>query len=147
MALDVTAETRIARRTGEVRAYVVDPMNDTQWIGGISESRLLTTGTLGVGSRVARVASFMGKRIEYVNEVTSLTDEELAMRSVEGPFPMEITYRFAEDGDSTRVGVRVRGDAGGFYRVAEPLMARQVRRSIEGDVERLRTILESASVS
>lgn len=145
MGIDVTAETLVARPRDVVRSYVIDPANDTKWIGGISEARLVTEGAVDVGTRVARVASFLGKRIEYMNEVTALTDDELEMRSVQGPFPMHITYGFVPDGNGTRMTVRVRGESGGFYRIAGPLLARQVRRSIGGDVERLRRLFEDVS--
>jgi hypothetical protein len=35
------------------------------------------------------------------------------------------------------------GDASGFYRLAGPLLDRQVRRGVAGDLERLAGILES----
>jgi hypothetical protein len=68
MTTDITAETVVARPRREVAAYVVDWRNDPEWIGGITEARLLTGEPFGVGSRVARVAKFLGRRIEYVNE-------------------------------------------------------------------------------
>ena len=97
MPIDVTARTMIARPRDDVSAYVIDHHNDPVWIGGISESVLLGEGPIGVGSRVRRVASFLGKRIEYVNEVVRLEPGRvLEMRSVESPFPMQVTYAFAD---------------------------------------------------
>jgi hypothetical protein len=37
---------------------------------------------------------------------------------------------------------RVRGDASGFFRLAAPIQAPLVRRSIQRDAERLRDVLE-----
>lgn len=68
-SIDVTVTTTIEAPRDQVASYVVDNRNDLAWIGGISESELLGDRPIGVGSRVRRVASFMGKRIEYVNEV------------------------------------------------------------------------------
>src|SRR5829696_1560100 len=93
MALDVRVETVVARPREEVAEYLFDWRNDTEWIGGISEARRVGDGAFGVGSQVARVARFLGKRIEYVNEVVDLDPgRRLAMRSVKGPFPMRVTY-------------------------------------------------------
>lgn len=37
----------------------------------------------------------------------------------------------------------ITGDASGFFKVAEPMMRPMVRRSIESDYDRLKTLLES----
>jgi hypothetical protein len=144
-SIDVTATTTIRAPRRDVAGFVIDHRNDPTWIGGISESELLGGPPLTVGSRVRRVARFMGKRIDYVNEVTRLeSDVLLEMRSVKSPFPMVITYGFEDAGDGTRTTVRVQGDPSAFYRIAGPLLARQVKRSVQDDLDRLRGILEAA---
>ena len=41
------------------------------------------------------MATFLDRRIEYVLEVVEYDPKTLlAMRSVKGPFPMEVTYEF-----------------------------------------------------
>lgn len=141
MSTDVTAERTIARPREEVVRYAADWRNDPAWIGGISEARLVTEEPFGVGSRVARVARFMGKRIEYVLEIAEHSDRRLVMRSVKAPFPMAVTYEFEDVDEGTRMRIRVQGDASGFYALAGPLLSRAVKRSITGDLERLKTIL------
>ena len=142
-AIDVIVGTTIAAPRDEVARYVMDHRNDPVWIGGITESELLGEPPIAVGSRVRRVASFMRKRIEYVNEVTHLEPGTLLeMRSVKSPFPMVVTYAFEEADGGTRASVRVQGDSSALYRIAGPLLARQVRRSVQSDLDTLRTILE-----
>ena len=68
MAIDVTAEVHDARSRDDVAAYVVNPDNDAVWIGGVKPAGMQTEPPVDVGARVARVASFMGKRIEYPPE-------------------------------------------------------------------------------
>jgi uncharacterized membrane protein len=148
MSIDITAQVAIRRARGEVAAYMTDPANDPTWIGGVREVRMETPPPLRAGSRVARVASFLGRRVEYVNEVTDLDPERvLDMRSVKAPFPMRVTYSF-EDADghgeaATIVRNRVRGDPGGFFALFGPLLAPLVKRSVQKDLERLRDVLES----
>jgi len=143
MAVDVIATGTIGRPREEVAAYLRDPANDTSWIGGLRSAQLLTPGPVRVGSRVERVASFLGRRIEYINEITELTADRLAMQSVRSPFPMRVTYGHqpATDG-TTEVSVRVEGDAGRFYAVAAPLLGPAVRRSITRDLRNLKRALE-----
>jgi hypothetical protein len=134
----------IARRREDVARYMFDWRNDPEWIGGISEARLVTDGDFGVGSRVARIASFMGRQIEYVLEVDQYEpNSRVAMRSVKGPFPMTVAYELEEAEGGTRARVRVGGDATGFYRIARPLLDRAAARSIAGDLKRLKGLLES----
>jgi uncharacterized membrane protein len=150
--IDVTARVEVRRPRVEVAAFMTDPANDPAWIGGVREVRLETPPPLRAGSRVARVAAFLGRRVEYVNEVTELdAGRVLDMRSVKAPFPMRVTYSF-EDADAdapgaaTIVSNRVRGDPGGFFAVFGPLLAPLVRRSVQRDLERLRDVLEARAV-
>jgi len=143
MSIDVRAEVLIRRPRDEVAAYMTDPAHDPVWIGGISEARLVGDPPLRAGSRVARVASFLGRRMEYVNEVVELAPDRLDMRSVVAPFPMRVTYGFADRDGATAVSNHVRGDARGFFSLASPLLAPLVRRSVQRDLDRLRDILEA----
>jgi uncharacterized protein YndB with AHSA1/START domain len=136
MSVDVTAEVRIARDAQRVWDYMTDPVNEPEWIGGLKESRLAGDPPLRVGSRVERVAGFLGRRIEYVNEVTELDPPDtLDMRSVKAPFPMRITYTLEGGGEATTVRNHVRG---GGMRLLSPF----VKRNIQRDLERLKEILE-----
>jgi uncharacterized membrane protein len=143
MSIDVVAEVNVRRPREQVAAYMSDPANDPEWIGGLREARVLGDGPFGEGSRVARVASFMGRRVEYVNEVTTLEPGRiLEMRSVKAPFPMHITYTFEDRDGDTAVRNRVRG-GGGLFSLGSPLFAPMVRRNVRKDLERLRDRLES----
>ena len=134
MAVDVTAQVNIARDPQTVWDYMTDPANEPEWIGGLKTSRLLGDAPLRLGSRVERLAGFLGRKIEYVNEVTELDPPRtLDMKSVKAPFPMHITYTLEGDRETT-VRNHVRG---GGPRLSAPL----VRRSVQKDLERLRDIL------
>jgi hypothetical protein len=143
MPVDVTATGTVGRFHEEVAAYLRDPANDTSWIGGLRSARLLTPGPVAVGSQVERVASFLGRRVEYVNEITELTGDRLVMRSVRSPFPMRVTYGHRPTTDNaTEVSVRVEGDAGRYYALLAPLLGVAVRRSITRDLGNLKRVLE-----
>ena len=117
--------------------------HDPEWIGAISSSKLVGDPPLRVGSDVRRVAWFMGRRIEYVNRVETLEPgRRLHMRSVEAPFPMQVTYAFDDRAGTTEASVRVQGEPSSMYRLAGPLLAAQVRRSVAEDLRTLKRILE-----
>jgi hypothetical protein len=138
MSVDITARVLVQRDPATVAAYMTDPANDPEWIGGLREARLLGDGPVRVGSHVARVAYFLRRRVDYINEIIALDARRLEMRSVQAPFPMHITYGFEPAGDgSTLVSNHVRG---GGPRLFGPL----VRRNVQRDLERLRDILEGS---
>jgi Polyketide cyclase / dehydrase and lipid transport len=144
MAVDTTAAVTVDRRRDAVAAYLWDPANDQEWIGGLRSARLVTPAPVRVGSRVQRVASFLGRRVEYLNEITELTPDRLAMRSVRAPFPMRITYQLRDaGGGATEVAVRIEGDTGRFYALAGPFLARAVHRSVSRDLRVLKQVLEA----
>ena len=121
--MDVTAEVLIQRNRAEVARYAINPENDPVWIGGIPT--LLGDPPPRSGSQVQRVAKFLGRRIESGLEVTELEPESLLrMKSLKGPVPMDVTYQFQERDGGTLARIRAEGDAGGFYKVAAPLMTR-----------------------
>jgi len=142
---DVKVEQRIDAEPERVAGYAMDPANDTSWIGALTEANVLTDGPVGVGTRVRRVAGFLGKRIEYVNEIEEYDPpRRLHMRSVKAPFPMTVTYDFEPaPGGGTLMRIATGGDASGFYKVAGPLLSRQVRRGVAGDLRRLKELLEA----
>lgn len=143
MSIDVLAEVQVRRPREQVAAYMSDPANDPEWIGGLREAHLLGDEPLRAGSRVARVASFMGRRVEYVNEIRRLEPgSALEMRSVKAPFPMHITYTFEDRDGGTTVRNHVRG-GGGFFSLGSPLFAPIVRRNVQKDLERMRDVLEA----
>ena len=144
MAVDVETQIEIARPRAAVAAYAGDVDNATTWYENIKAVEWRTPPPLAIGSRIAFVAEFLGRRLAYTYEIRELVPgERLVMSTAEGPFPMETTYTWSDAGpDATRMTLRNRGEPAGFKRVAAPLMARSMRRANEQDLARLKRILE-----
>ena len=142
--VDVVSEIEIARRRDEVAAYACDPDRATAWYENIKAVEWKTPRPVEVGSRIAFVARFMGRGLEYTYEVLELVPgERFVMRTAEGPFPMETTYTFedADDG-GTRMTLRNSGEPAGFTKLTARVIATAMRRANQKDLRRLRTILE-----
>jgi hypothetical protein len=148
VAVDVVCELEIPRPRAEVAAYAADPDNTTSWYANIEAVEWETPPPLAVGSRVAFVASFLGRRLSYTYEIRELAPgERLVMSTAQGPFPMETTYTWQDAGDgSTRMALRNRGEPAGFAKVGAPVMARAMRRAMTRDLERLSAILQRRAV-
>ena len=143
MAIEVTAQVVINRPREDVAGYATDPANDTAWIGGIVEAELLTAPPVGVGTKVRRVAKFLGRRMEYTPEVVEYEQNSRLVMRTDSPFDMTIAYKFEDASSGTLTRIHIQGGGGGFYRLAEPLLARMVKRNIAGDLRRLKKLVET----
>lgn len=145
MAVDVETSTVIDRPRETVAGYAADPDNATAWYENIESVEWQTPPPLGVGTRVAFVAHFLGRRLAYTYEVLEhVPGERLVMSTSQGPFPMTTTYRWEDSaGGGTRMTLRNAGEPSGFARVGAPMMARAMRRANRKDLERLKQVLES----
>jgi uncharacterized membrane protein len=144
MSVDVETRIEIDRPREQVAAYVADPDNATAWYENIERVEWKTKPPVAVGSRIAFVARFLGRRLAYTYEVRELVPgERLVMSTADGPFPMETTYRWADGaGAGTSMTLRNRGRPSGFSRMAAPLLAAAMRRANRKDLGRLKQILE-----
>jgi uncharacterized membrane protein len=145
VSVDVRTEIVIDRPVDEVAAYAAEPSNAPEWYANIASVEWRTRPPAAVGSQVAFVARFLGRRLEYTYELTELEPgERLVMRTAEGPFPMETTYTWAPVGSgSTRMTLRNRGEPAGFSKVVAPLMAPMMRRANRKDLATIKAILEA----
>jgi uncharacterized membrane protein len=144
VAVDVRTEVEIARPRSEVADYAGDPGNAPEWYVNITSVEWETGPPLAVGSRIAFVASFLGRRLVYTYQVVELVaGERLVMRTAQGPFPMETTYTWADaPGGATRMTLRNRGEPSGFRGIAAPVMAAAMRRANRKDLAALKARLE-----
>ncbi len=144
MTVDVLTDIDIDRPVAEVAAYATDPDNAPEWYANIESIEWKTDPPLRVGSAVAFVARFLGRRLAYTYSFVELVPgERVVMRTTEGPFPMETTYTWAPTSRAgTHMTLRNRGAPAGFSRVIAPFMAIAMRRANNRDLAKVKAILE-----
>lgn len=143
-AVDVASQILIAGSRDRVASYAGDPDNAPTWYVNIESVEWLTPRPVTVGTRVAFVARFLGRRLAYTYEVVELVPRErLVMRTSEGPFPMETSYTWkALSERTTHMTLRNRGVPTGFSALVGPLMSWMMRRANRKDLRRLKQLLE-----
>jgi hypothetical protein len=144
VSVDVVTAIEIARPRAEVAAFAVDPDNATAWYENIEAVEWQSSRPLGVGTRLAFVARFIGRRLAYTYEVAEFVPgERFVMRTAQGPFRMETTYTWEDAGDrATQMTLRNRGEPAGFAKLTAPMVAAAMRRANRKDLERLKAMLE-----
>ncbi len=142
--VDVSTEVVIAKPREEVAAYAGNPDNAPEWYVNIKSVDWITPPPMDVGSKLAFVAKFLGRRLAYAYEIVELVpNQRLVMRTSEGPFPMETAYEWESvEGGYTKMTLRNRGAPAGFSRFATPLIALAMRRANKKDLTRLKSLLE-----
>jgi hypothetical protein len=144
VAVDVITRIDIDRPIDVVSGFASNPDNAPLWYVNIKSVEWESAPPLRVGSRVAFVAHFLGRRLAYTYEViVSEPASRLVMRTSQGPFPMETSYEWRSAGPSrTTMTLRNRGVPRGFSKLLQPFMALAMRRANRADLARLKMILE-----
>ena len=145
--MDVETSIEINATRDRVTVFASDPDNAPRWYVNISSVAWETPPPATVGSRIAFVAHFLGRRIAYTYEILELVGtERLVMSTAEGPFPMQTTYTWADTpAGGTRMTLRNEGEPSGFGQLAAPLMAGAMRRANRKDLQALKRLLENGT--
>jgi uncharacterized protein YndB with AHSA1/START domain len=142
-----TASIVIERPPAEVFAFVSDPRNDAEWLGKIRDTRQLTPGPIGVGTRFRQGANFLGAAVEGEWEVVEFVEGvSTRCRSVAGPFRFVRTYACEPAGAATRLTNLVEVSLSGVLAIlprsaADGLLASSAHRALA----RLKDLLERGS--
>jgi hypothetical protein len=144
--VDITSDVIIERSLDVVAAYAADPQNAPKWYANIRSVEWITPPPMRVGSQIAFVAHFLGRRLAYTYEIAEWAPaERLVMRTSQGPFPMETRYTWERLGESrTRMTLQNRGAPSGFSRFVAVFMSIAMKQANRKDLACLKRLLESA---
>ncbi len=133
----------IHRPVEVVFAYSNDISHRAEWNPGLIEVSA-PEGPLHVGSRIREVFKFLGRRIESAFEVVEYEpNRRLTFRTVAGPIPMTGTQTYESVDGATKLTVSGEGEVGGFFKLADPIVAQMLRRQSQTALENLRDLLEA----
>ncbi len=143
---DYRVQVSIAATPAQVYPFLTEPERLKQWLGGLVESKPLTEGGTRVGARSLEIVEESGRRMEMESVVLDVrTNELLAVEISSSMGQMRSEYRLAGDGARTRVDHTMNVRYKGFIRFIAPFIKGMVQKKIEGDLERLRQVVEAAA--
>jgi uncharacterized protein YndB with AHSA1/START domain len=133
----------IRRPVEEVFAFVADQRNAPQWQDGLVEVRRITDGPIGAGTKHTAVRKFLGRRMELTNEYIKYEPNREITFTGNGASRFEVSYLTEVTAEGTRVTCRMQMEQGGLFGLAEPLIARSLKKDFESNFYLLKTLLES----
>jgi uncharacterized membrane protein len=145
----ITKSTTIARPPDEVFAYLDNLGAHTEWQDGVESIRVVTDGPTRAGTEVEETRVMGGRRkIEMRWRVTEhdATTRRSAFETIESKMmkPSGV-ISVAPAGESSEVTFEMTPNPIGFGKLLAPIMNGQVRKTIEGDLARLKQRLERGS--
>ena len=134
----------INRPVDQVFEFVANIENLPEWAGPVLEAKQTSVGPASVGTTQSQVGKFLGQRLEISLEVTEHEpNKKISAKSTSGPFPIEVHYTFEPVAEGTRMKMGRHVDPRGFFKLAEPIIARMLKRQAETDISNLKDLLEA----
>jgi len=139
--------TRIVRPLRQVFLFVTTPENDFQWQYGTLASARLSQGEIGVGSLIRTVGLFLGRRMEYVFEVTELEPyKTYSYRSQTGPVVSKTVYSFDMQGGRTEMRLSIQMDPGDFVERTPAMTEKLLKKQYRENLALLKNIMETTQM-
>ncbi|MCH7611644.1 MAG: SRPBCC family protein [Chloroflexi bacterium] len=134
----------INRPQQEVFDFVTDPANDAQWQGSTEVAEWTSQGPPGVGSTQRSVFRFWGRKIDSTLEVTIWDPpNQLGRKVVSGPVPFEGTIKLESQENGTQLTLVGEAEIGGFFKIAEGLVRKQLEKQLDTELNALKLLLEA----
>ena len=113
------------------------------WQAGIVEAKVTSSGEWGVGTTYAWTQKALGQTMETRGEVT-VWNPPLAYewKATQSPFPLAGGMKFQADGSGTLVTIFADAEPGGFFKLAEGMIKRQMEKQFEENLQALKKLLE-----
>ncbi len=112
----------IARRIDQVFVFLVNPSNNSLWQEGVIESRQISEGPVGAGTRGRDTRKFLGRQVECDYEIVEYEPEKkIRLKSISGPIQFNGSFTFQSVQQGTRFTFTIEGDAGPWSSLLEAI--------------------------
>lgn len=128
----------------EVFDYSTNNKNDPAWMEEVVNVRKTSDGPIGVGSTFVNYVEFLGRSFDDSHEIVDYEpNKRMTILQKTGPVPFKATYLTQPVEDGTRFSMHIEAEPGGFFKLASPLIRRQLQRQYEKNLANLKAILEN----
>ena len=144
--INLDYDTTINRPLKDVFVFASNPNNVAKWNSAVVSIQQVTPGPVDVGTKFKAVGEMMGRQLEgelqvQVYEPSSKCGFQLNV----GPMQMNMTMSFESVGTGTKLNLNIQGNPAGVFKLAEPVMAGQLKSLMEGNFVKLKSLLEGGA--
>jgi len=137
--------TLIDRPTKDVFAFVSDMNNAPKWQSQVVAIQQISSGPAAVGTTFKTTGELMGRRLEGKAEITDYEpDSKFGFKVDAGPMQVKATVSLKPAGTGTRLSLSGQGNPGGVFKLAEGVLAGQIRSQMVANLARLKSVLEAS---
>jgi uncharacterized protein YndB with AHSA1/START domain len=141
--VNVEITVTIDRPVEEAYAYLGDLRNLTEWNSVVDEV-VGAEHPMRVGSKHQLKLRLLGRRIEAAQEVTELEPNRRVVIKTGAPLSVTDTFTFEALGENrSRLTYLTVGETKGFFKLADPIVARVVKKQMTAQLETLKELLEA----
>jgi hypothetical protein len=141
--ITASASVFINRSPEDIFEFASDFESSHLWQEDVIRSEQTSEGPVGVGSTGVFGQKLLGREVENEMEVTAYEPPtRLCFRTTSGPISFEgCQICEAQDG-GTLFTLEIEGEVGGFFKLAEGMVQKQVVSSFERDLNNLKSVME-----
>jgi uncharacterized protein YndB with AHSA1/START domain len=132
----------IDRPLAEVFGFLADFENLPRWNYAISDTRKISDGAVGVGSRFRQTRTLPAPSEETFEVTEFERDHRISIRGALGPFHSEVTYLLAPAGNGTMLTNAMKLQPSGPMRLVAPLAASGIKSAVATNLGVLKQLLE-----
>jgi uncharacterized membrane protein len=137
----------INRPVEQVFAFMSNFENNLKWQSTLVEVNKTSEGSMGVGTTYQAVTTILGRRINTEQEITEYEpNKRIARKTKSGPFPFEVIVEFERTEGGTRVNAAMDGEPRGFFKLADSLLERAIKRQFDSDLANLKDMMEAGAI-
>ncbi len=134
----------INRPPQEVWDFISNPANITQFSSNTEYAEWTSEGPPGVGSTQRDVGKVLGRKIKSTSEITAWDPpNKFGQKSTSGPLPWESMWKLEPKESGTQLTVSAGAEVGGFFKMAEGLVVKQLVKMVNTNIEALKLLLEA----
>ena len=123
---------------------ISNPANIAQWSSNTEFAEWTSERAPGVGSTQRDVGKVLGRKIESTTEITAWDPpREFAQKSTSGSIPWESNWKLEPKENGTQLTVQAGAEVGGFFKMAEGLVVKQLVKLMDANLKALKQLLEA----
>jgi uncharacterized protein YndB with AHSA1/START domain len=134
----------VQRSVPVVFEYLTNTERISEWANTIAESRQISDGQFGEGSKMLEVVDLGVRKSEVVWEVVEYVPNQRCTYSTDNDLvKSQVIYTFEAIGASTLLNMHVTSQLKGLIRFVEPLISWRAKRDRKRSLRSIKEILES----